>query len=205
MSEQTEKVEIIAGRAGIVVAAKKGTGFRVDWRLPALIVGSLAVLAIGIVLAVYADNRHKHTVAVKQQKSLQASISDANAVGNLNKLKNDSDALIAGAKSGTYAVSDQQLAAAYANKGDVAFNQANYTEAVADYTQAVKLDSSQQQLVGYNEFVARYHLGERKTLVPLLQTLQKPYKDNHDTGMQEHYDQYQTYIDDLQAGKELDV
>jgi len=205
MSDRIDKVEIIAARSGIIVAAKKDGGFRLNVPMASLIVGVIALLAIGTVLAVFAAKRHTHEVAVQQQTSLQRDITSADAVGDLDKLKSDSDALIAGADSGDYKVSNKELAQAYANKGDVLFNDNDYAGAITDYKKAVQLDASQQNLVGYNEFVARYHQGERKTLVPLLQTLQKPYKDNHETGMQEHYEQYQSYIDDLQAGKELDI
>jgi tetratricopeptide (TPR) repeat protein len=206
MAEQKNKITIIAARSGIIVEAKKlKRNLHLGWRLFVLGVCVVAVVAIAVVLLLFTRRDQHHKVAVIQQKTLESNITDVNAVGDMNKLGNDSDMLIKGSQSGDYQVSDKQLAQAYANRGDVEFNQQAYKAAVDDYKKAVSLNGDQQDLVGYNEFVARYHLGERDTLLPLLVTLQKPYKNNHDIGAPEHYDQYQGYIDSLKAGKELDV
>jgi hypothetical protein len=157
------------------------------------------------VLIVFARRDHAHKVAVVNQQQLQQSLNDVNAVGDLGKLKNDSNDLINGAQSGVYQVSDKQLAKAYASRGDVEFNTGDEKAALADYEKAVKLDGSQQVLVGHNEFVARYHHGERKALIPLLQTLAAALQNDHEQGAHQLYSQYQSYISDLQAGKDLDI
>jgi tetratricopeptide (TPR) repeat protein len=202
---KTNKITIIAGRSGIVAEARRIRKGHVGWKIFALGVGASALIAIIIVLVVFENRDRTQKIATINQKQLQTTIASVDAVGDPNKLSTDSTALINGAKGGSYKVSDEQLASAYANRGDVEFNNDDYKAALTDYQQAVKLDASQQQLVGRNEFVIRYKQGERKQLIPLLQTLQKPYKNNYATGMQEHYEEYQSYIDDLQAGKELEL
>lgn len=204
-SNIVEKVEVIAGRAGIIVEARAKLKRKLGWRLFVIAVCVLAVVAIAVVLALFSHRDKAHKAAVVQQSQLEQSQSSPDAVGDMNKLRSDSDQLIKGSRDGTYTVSDKQLAQAYANRGDGEFNGGDEKAAVADYKQAVKLDSSQQILVGYNEFVGRYHLGERKTLVPLLQTLAKPLQNDHEQGAQQLYAQYQSYISDLQAGKDLDI
>jgi tetratricopeptide (TPR) repeat protein len=205
MGDKTNKITIIAARSGIVTEAKSVRKSHLGWRLFTLIVGAVALVAIIVVVILFENRDRAHEVATNKQQQLQTAIGNVDAVGNLTKLLGDSDALIKGQSNGTYSLSDKQLAQAYANRGDVEFNRGDEKSAIADYEQAVKLDGAQQLLVGNNEFVARYHLGERKELISLLQILQKPYKDNYATGMQEHYEQYQSYIDDLQAGKDLDI
>lgn len=205
MANEVRKLEVIAGRAGIVFEETVRKQSRLLWRIFAISVIVIAAGAIVAVIVLFTHRQRVHTANVAKQKQLQQQLTDVNAVGDLDTLKQDSNTLINGAKDGTFSVSNKQLAQAYANRGDAEFNQGDEKAAIADYEQAVKLDGGQQALVGYNEFVARYHLGERASLVPLLKTLQAPYKNNYDIGMQDQYAQYQKYIDDLQAGKELDI
>jgi hypothetical protein len=203
--EEPNKVEVIAGRSGIIVEARAKLRTKLRWRLFVLSVCVVTLAAIAVVLTLFSQRDHRHQVAVAKQSQLQQGQSDVNALGDMSKLQSDSNQLIQGSKSGDYTLSDKQLAQAYANRGDGEFNDGNEKAAVADYEQAVKLDGGQQVLVGYNEFVARYHQGERKALIPLLQALAKSLQNDHEQGAHQLYAQYESYISDLQAGKDLSL
>jgi hypothetical protein len=205
MTSTTDKVEMVPAQSGSIATPKKIGRVWAELSPTVLAAAVLAALALGGVLTAFAVHWHAQQVIVRQQKALQSSIDSVDAVGNPSKLKKDSDALIAGAKGGHYKVSAIELAQAYLHKGDIAYSAGDDQGAVADYAQAVALQQSIQLSVGNNEFLARYRLGERKTLIPLLQTLEKPYKNNHATGMQEQYSRYQGYIADLQAGRQLAI
>jgi Co/Zn/Cd efflux system component len=205
MEANKDKVTIIAGHSGIIVEAGQKKRALVGRKLFMIGVGIVAVAAVVVVVLLFANHHKKQEAATKRQNQLQKTVTNVDAYSDISKLHGDSNALIQGAQNGTYKVSNKQLAQAYAARGDAEFNSADEKSAVADYEQAVKLDASLQALVGYNEFVARYHQGERQTLIPFLQELQKPYQNNHDTGAPEQYAQYQGYIDNLQAGKELGI
>lgn len=203
-----ETVEIVTSRSGIIVETEAPDKRELRVRLSFPLLGMYVLLVaavIAVVVVVFNRRDHDKQVAVATQRQLVQSVSNANAVGDMSKLGRDSDRLIAGAANGTYTLTDKQLAQAYANRGDVTFNAGDEKSAIADYERAVKLDGSQQVLVGDNEFVARYHQGERGSLVPLLQTLAKPLQNDHEQGAQQLYSRYESYITDLQAGKELEL
>lgn len=196
--------------SGIVVGGAKHRAalhFGPRTRLAAM--GALVVLAIGLIgAAVYMHHKHQadaHQAVVRKQSQLVKNLNDTSKLGDLSKLKSDSSALISGAANGTYKVSNKDLAQAYANRGTAELNATNYKAAITDFQMAEKLDPSQTELVGYSEFVARYYSGERKTLIPLLQTLAKSLKNNYEPQMQSTLAQYNEYIVDLQAGQDLPI
>jgi tetratricopeptide (TPR) repeat protein len=202
MADTTDTVETLPVQPGSIVAPKSIGTIR---RNLGLIVIAVALIAMGVATSVYVSHWRAHQAIVRRQKILQSNIGNANAVGNLGTLKRDSNALIAGARSGQYKLSDVQLAQAYLNRGDVAYSSGDNRAAVADYAKAVALQPSMQLMVGNNEFLARYHLGERKTLIPLLHRLEKPLMHNYEPGVQELLEQYQAYVVNLQAGEDLSV
>lgn len=204
-TQEPTKVEVIAGRAGIIVEARAKRKRTLGWRLFVLGVCVAALVAIAVVLTLFTRRDQKHQADVARQSQLQESQNDVNAVGNMKKLQSDSNQLIQGTQDGTYTLTDKQLAQAYANRGDGEFNNGDETAAIADYEKAVKLDVGQQVLVGHNEFVARYHHGERKALIPLLQTLAAALQNDHEQGAHQLYSQYQSYVSDIQSGKDLDI
>ncbi|HSX31586.1 MAG TPA: hypothetical protein VLE99_06750 [Candidatus Saccharimonadales bacterium] len=188
----------------VVGDGKKHRGLRLpSWRVLGLCVAALVIAGGGVVL--YVRYKHHHDVALAQQHQAEQAISDVDRLGDPGALKADSTNLIQGAKDGSYKVSNKQLAAAYAARGDAELAAGDNKAAVSDYEQAVKLDATQKALVGYSEFVARYRTGERKTLIPMLQDMAAPLKNSHEIGAYETYVQYEGYITDLQAGKDLDL
>jgi tetratricopeptide (TPR) repeat protein len=185
-----------------------GVGTRRKWR-PSRRVQIVLVLALALVLVgvgatvVYLQRKHNHEQVVAKQKKLESRVSDIDSYGNLDKLKTDTNELIKGAGDGTYDVSSKQLAQAYALRGDTKLNERKYQDALDDYKKAVELDASRKVYVGYGEFIARYNLGERKELIPLLRSLQKPLKDSFESQNQQQFALYEQYAADLEAGKDL--
>lgn len=207
----SKKGVVVAKNSGMVVGRVKNSLLdrrRVKiYGLCALLVLALVGLGVGV-NAAYTYKKHTDTVrktnAVKQQK-LQKSISSVDAAGNVQKLKADSDALIKGANNGTYDVSNEQLAVAYASRADTELYAKDYKAAIADYQKAAQLASSQKTAAQYGEFIARYRLGERKALIPLLQALEQPLKNSQEPQSQQQLGLYEQYIADLQAGKDLEL
>ncbi|HSX06146.1 MAG TPA: tetratricopeptide repeat protein [Candidatus Saccharimonadia bacterium] len=209
MKGREKKGAAVGTGSGIVVGSGKRRVLHLEPQVRVvaiLVVAALVVGVAGTVLYIHhKDNETAHQAMVNRQKQLVKRLNDANSLGDLTKLKSDSSALIQGAANGTYKVPSKDLAQAYANRGTTELNAGNYKAAIADFQMAEKLDSSQTDLVGYSEFIARYHLGERKTLIPLLQTLAKSLKNNFEPQMQSTLAQYNEYIADLQAGQDLPI
>lgn len=201
MGNTRKKGVVVARSSGITVGS--GARLHVGVRLRVLGMAAVVLLAVGGVWALCVYRQHVHDQRVVAQHRLQQSIGDVNGLGDTSKLGTDSTGLIQGAASGVYDVSDDNLAKAHAVRGDIELNAGDYKAAVADYTKAVELDSAQKELVAYGQFLARYHLGERKSLVPLLQSLAAPLKDSHNPGAPEQLALYESYVVDLQAGKDL--
>jgi tetratricopeptide (TPR) repeat protein len=205
MGDKKAKGVVIGKSSGMVVG---GGARHFHLRLRMLVIMVVViVLSIGMVVGalVYRHNKQTQKKAISTQQKLEKNTTYGNGLGDMDQLKKDSNDLIQGSKSGSYDVSNKQLAQAYASRGDTELNAGDYKSAVADYQKAVELDSSMLQTVGYGEFLARYHLGERKELVSLLQQLEKPLKNNHDPQIQQQVTLYDAYIADLQAGKELEL
>jgi tetratricopeptide (TPR) repeat protein len=203
--EQNHEVQPIQV-SPVVGGARSAAQQRKIWYVVITVVVAVILVAGGVLI--YRSHKHRqraHEQVMAQQKALKDSIKDVNAIGDLDKVKADANNLINGTQDGTYNVSNKELAQAHMARGDAELNGKDYKAAVADYDQAVKLDASLQTMVGYSQFVARYHLGERGSLIPLLETLSKPLKDSHESGSQQQLAQYETYIADLQSGKELEL
>lgn len=199
-----------AKSSGVVVGTGQTSGLHLGPRAKIIALYAAAAIVLGgIGTGVYMYVRHADEVRqakVAKQKQLQKKVSDVNGVGDLDKLKADSNTLITGAAKGTYDVSTEELAQAYISRADAELNSKDYKAAVADYQKASKLDSSQKTAALYGEFLGRYRIGERKELVPLLQELQKPLKDDHESpSSQQQFATYDQYIADLQAGKDLEL
>ncbi|MEJ0073255.1 MAG: hypothetical protein WDN27_04225 [Candidatus Saccharibacteria bacterium] len=114
-------------------------------------------------------HHHRQTVAAAKKKHealVKAVSSSTSYATDPTKLKTDSTALIKDSST-----SDADQAKAYIARGDSEYGLKQYAAAAADYEKGVQLDSSQQVNVSYREFNARYQAGERKTLIPLLQTM----------------------------------
>ena len=171
------------------------------------LLGLAGLVALGVVVAaggaLYLHVKHAHDQKVAEQRKVQENLTGKNKLGDLAQLKADSSNLIQGDANGTYNLSNKDLAQAYVNKGDTELSAHNYKGALADYQKAAQLYPADQDLVNYGEFISRYNLGERKTLIPLLQDMAKPLKDNKDPQMQSQLVLYDQYISDLQAGKDL--
>lgn len=206
MDKRERDGEAAPETTGIVVGTGKKRRFHVSRSMA--IVGAcvfvVLVIAGGITYVVL-HQRHAHQVRVAEQQKLQSNVSDANAIGDPQKLKADSTTLIDGAKSGKYSVSNTNLAKAYTDRGYVELSANNYQPALDDFRKAEQTDPTNKDQAQYGEFLARYHLGERKTLVPLLQEMEKPLQNNHDIGAPQQLAQYDGYITDLQAGKDLEL
>ncbi len=209
MKGHKKKGAAVGTGSGIVVGGGKQRTLHLGPRARLTVVGAAVLLVAGLAsVALYVhhrDNTVAHQAVVKRQKQLVAGLNDTNKLGDLTKLKSDSAALIQGATDGSYKVSNKDLAQAYANRGTTELNAGNYKAAVTDFQMAQKLDTSQTQLVGYSEFIARYQLGERKTLIPLLQTLTKPLQNDREPQIQAILVEYNQYIADLQAGQDLPI
>jgi len=203
MGDRKHKGVVTAKHTGLVVRSRPPRlHFTARLQLLCLI---LIVVAAGSAWIVLAQRRAVHNRHVAVQHKLQHDISDVNSQGNIQKLKVDSDSLIQGVATGAYSMSNKDLAQAYIARGDAELNSGDYKAAIADYAKVVQLDSSQKRLVAYGEFLARYHLGERRTLVPLLESLEAPLKNSHETGAPEQLALYEGYVTDLQAGKDLEL
>jgi len=211
MGRRTKKAVVVASGSGMVIGTgavekKHRRHIRKRWHIGprmrlVLLVAPVAVLVLGIPGAGIARWHTHHSATVSRQKTLQNSAYEN--IGEPDKLAADTTSLIQGAANGTYHVSDKQLAMTYAARGDAELNSGNNEAAVADYKKAVELDSSQVAVVGYGEFLARYRLGERKTLVPLLQQLNALIKNSREFQDQDQSAAYEQYITDLQQGQEL--
>jgi tetratricopeptide (TPR) repeat protein len=205
MGDHTGKVVVNAGKSGIVVETE-AKHWPAATRLLLVATCTLLAVALGGTTTVwYLHHKHAHDALVAQQQQLQKSVTGADRIGNITKLKADSDSLIQGAADGTYKLTNVQLAQAYNSRADTELSGGNYKEALADYQKAVQLDASLTITVGYGEFLARYHLGERETLVPLLQTLEKPLQNDHEMQSQQQLALYQSYETDLRAGRDLAI
>lgn len=201
MGRHNKKRVMIAKSSGITVGS--GGIYADPGRRTVVILVAAGILLFGGA-AVLLYEKHVHDQHAAAAKKLQATVRSADSLGNDAKLKADSDSLIQGAANGTYSVKSADLAQAYISRADVELNAGNYKAALADYEKAAQVDSSQKQAVAYGEFLSRYHLGERSTLVPLLQSMEVPLKDNHDDPQaQQQLALYDQYIADLQAGKDL--
>lgn len=206
MGEQTKKAVVAAQRSGIVVGSGSRS-FHLGPRLRLALLGVVAIVLLAVVVGgVWSLRTHAKQVRAQraaEQHKLQQSTHDADAMGDPQQLKQDTTTLINGATSGKYDVSNANLGKAYSDRGYVELNSSNYQAALDDFKKAEQLDSTSKAQSQYGEFLARYHLGERKTLIPLLQELEKPLKGSKEVGAAEQLVQYEDYISSLQAGKDL--
>lgn len=208
MGKQTKNAVVAAQSSGIVIGSGGGR-FRVGARMRVVLLCVLVAIVVGGAAggywAYHAHNQHVQAQRTAAQHTLQKNIADANALGNPQKLQQDSTNLIDGAANGKYDVSNADLAAAYSNRAYVELNDGKYQPALDDFRKAEQLDPSSKANSQSGEFMARYHLGERKTLIPLLQEIEKPLKNSQETGAAQQLIKYDGYISDLQAGKDLDI
>ncbi len=202
MGKHTNKGVVVASGSGIVIGTGAKKRIHIGPRMRVVLTCAAVVVLVGGAAGAYAYHKYQdHKAVVAKQKELQSSVT--NSIGDTQKLHTDTTSLIQGATNGTYKISNKDLAAAYAARGDAELNSGDNKSAVTDYGQAVKLEPSMTTTVGYGEFLARYRLGERKTLIPLLQQLDAPIKNSKDFQDQGQSATYESYITDLQQGEEL--
>lgn len=199
--------------APIIVGNGKRKRHPVNVRLWAKQVGLIAAAAVAfiivvILVVVLADKfktQHQQTQAraAKQAQLLGVVSHPENYSNDPATLKTKSTDLINGAKQNTYKLTSKQLAQAYVARGDAELNTADYAPAAKDYEQAVRTDASMQSTVAYQEFLARYKTGERKTLIPLLQQMADNLKDSHDSFLQSDRANYEQYIQDIKNNQDI--
>ncbi len=90
---------------------------------------------------------------------------------NDTEIINESSQLISGAKSNDYKINKSQLALYYLYLASSLTNKMQYTQAIADYQEAIKLDSSDTEGALQGEVSAAYRNGERQQVIPLLEQL----------------------------------
>jgi len=205
----SKKGVVVAKSSGLVVGAgakqrhmpHAGLGMRVG------LLGIVGLLVIGggvwAVMAYHQDHDGSQKPKKSTQAQLQENINNSYTIGNADALKNDANALIDGAASGKYKVSNQQLSFAYLSRANAELNKGNYKAAVPDYDQAIKLDDANKLVALQGEVEARYKMGQRQELIPLYQQMidleSKSENPRHGSATL----QYQANIQALQKGQEI--
>jgi DNA-binding helix-hairpin-helix protein with protein kinase domain len=180
---------------------------RIRGRLAVL--GIVAVVIIILVSGgtyeiVQAHERHDQQLAAAKAKQIpleKAVSSQIKYANDPTTLKSDSNALIN--SSGSSNLSSAELAQAYAARGAAESNLKEYAAAAADYAKAEQLSPTTQVDSLYNEFFAGYEAGQRKTLIPILQSLIQQEQASKSDFSGSDIATYQMYIQQLQAGQDL--
>jgi hypothetical protein len=204
----SKKGAVVAKGSGMVV----GTGAkrrRVLHVGPRVRVAVLCVVALAIVggaswvIYTQVGNHGSHKPKKSVQAQLQDNIHDAYKIGKPDQLNQDATELINGAASGKYHVSNQQLSAAYLGRANAELNKKGYEAAVADYAQAIKLDSANELAALQGEVEARYYMGQRKELIPLYQRLADLESKSESPMRGSHRTHYLDNMQALQNGQEI--
>jgi tetratricopeptide (TPR) repeat protein len=205
----SKKGVVVAKSSGLVVGggAKHRRALHVGPHARVGLLGIAVLVIIGGALWAVLAYHNDHSGGKKPKKSTQAQLQDninnSYTIGNADALKEDANALIDGAASGKYKVSNQQLSFAYLSRANAELNKGNYKAAVPDYDQAIKLDDANKLVALQGEVEARYKMGQRQELIPLYQQMidleSKSENPRHGSATM----QYQANIQALQKGQEI--
>ena len=141
---------------------------RVVW-IPIVVI-ILAAIGWGIGTAIHNRNTQKAANAADQkslQSQLQTAVNGNNPQGTVYLVQR----LLDGQKSGRFTFDKSAQSQLYLDRGSAYLTLGQYRNAVADYEQAIALNSSNKLVALQWEVEARYKMGDRKQLIPLYQEL----------------------------------
>ena len=167
-------------------------------------IGALVATVGGVVVAVLVVAITLWVQRVNEQKKLQSELASAVNANDNREVVTVATQLIDGQKARKYSVNNHDLAIDYLDRASSHLNLKQYPEAVPDFQEATKLDGSDKQAALQGEINARYMLGERKELVPLLQQLIDAIKHDPDP-MNVTPEQYEGAIKAIQNNQEPDL
>lgn len=167
-SKSTEHTEA-SGSTGVVVASNPRSLFGGNKKVLFI---AIAVAIVGIVVAVIwlTNNARSSNYATQQQQLQQNLASDQRQMYNAGII-NVSTQLIDGQKAGHFRIDSKTLSQYYMYRGGARVNNKQYSLAMQDYQEALKLDGSAKEGALQGEVLAGYRAGERQQLIPLLQQL----------------------------------
>jgi hypothetical protein len=113
--------------------------------------------------------------------------------------------LIVGAAAGSFKLSNSQLAQYHIDKAAALINLKQYNQAIMDSQAAANLDSGLKLPALQAEFEARYNVGQRTQLIPLLQQLIQLENNSGDPMRGSAIAQYQQDIQGLQHNQRIIV
>jgi hypothetical protein len=132
-----------------------------------------AILLVAIVAAIVVIIRldRKPPVNTVAQKQLQSQLQDAENATNSAAVVSYTGQLIDGAKQGIYVISNTDLGLLHLKKASALSTLGENQAAIPEYKAAAQLNSSLNKIALAGEVEARYALGERQQLIPLLRQL----------------------------------
>ena len=168
--------------------------------------GIVALVIIGAgLLWVFKPAHHDDAALNKaEQQTLQTSLGLALDSSDDQTIVNTTTQLIDGAKSGRFSFSNGMLAQYYLDEATSLLNLKQYAQAIPAFEEAPKLDSSNQQAALEGEVMARYDMGQRQQLIPLLEQLKQLAKNSGDP-LSNTPEQYQADITAIQHNQEVNL
>jgi hypothetical protein len=164
------------------------------------------VIVVAIVVAVWLYMRPPgRDMAAENAEiaTLQSSLDTATSNADYQGVINITSQLINGAKNGSFSLSNSQLALYHTDRAEAYLGQNQYALVTPDCEATVSLDSSQKLAALEIEFEARYKLGDRQQLIPILQEIISLAKNNGGSGNIDAVQQYQQDIQSIQQNQEI--
>ena len=168
------------------------------------IVICLCVVAVGVLAWYFWPHGHGDSSTNKvAQQTLETSLSAALNSSNDQEIINISGQLISGVNSGVYHSDNETLAHYHLDRAASYINIQQYAKVTPDSEAAAKLSTVTKKAALEFEFEARYKLGERQPLIPLLNQLIQFEQSGMNPMKSSAIAQYQLDISYIQHNKEI--
>lgn len=171
-----------------------------------LAIACILIIAGGLIFWYLKPNGNGDAATNKaEQHTLQVSLTTALNEANDKQIVSITNRLINGEKQGRFQIDNATLSGYYLVLASSDVNLNNYADAVTAYDTAQKLDSSSQFAALQGELIAKYKLGQRQQLIPLLEQLKAAAKKNNPDQQSGTPAQYQYDIERLQHNQEINL
>src|SRR5487761_1645163 len=179
------------------------------WRRRSTLILAVVVVVVSVAAGVWFLTRPPKadtTAENAEIKTLQTTLSsdlDSGEASNTSNIINVTTQLINGVKAKNFTISNSQLAMSYLDRATAYLNQNQYAQAVADSESATSVDSSDKLPAYQIEFEARYQIGDRQQLIPMLQQIVQLLESGGKPGNRDNLLQYQQDIQSIQQNQEI--
>lgn len=173
---------------------------RIVW-IP-LVVMTVIVAGVIVFSVIYGAN-NDNTDSANQLKTLKASLDSAQNNANAQGVVDIVNRLLSGQANGTFHFSNNDLSTYYLDRAGAYLNLQQYKNAVPDYEQATKLNSSNKLTALQGEVESRYKMGDRVQLIPLYQQMIDLESKSQNPMRNSEVAQYTENIQTLQSGGEI--